>query len=196
MYTLYVTAITTFSLVQWLFIISPNTSPNMLHYCVTGCMCHKELHFYSLLMLHLILWMTMCLKWFMLKSCLFEKLQEAQNNCPEMHCYTQVFISLYLYNRGGERKVITGHRSITATFVGNTLGWHIYYSCVTCVNISPDVIISHYKGFAQRLRCVEPDSRIFLHCSGELSGDRCRAGVQCTGNGGEQCLIWTGRPHT
>lgn len=59
----------------------------------------------------------------------------------------------------------------------------------TIVSISPDVIISHDEGFTEGLRRVEPHSGVFLHGSGELSGDRSRAGVQGTGQGREQHFI-------
>lgn len=56
-------------------------------------------------------------------------------------------------------------------------------------NTLPDVIISHYEGFAERLCRVEPHSGIFLHCSGELSSDGRGAGVQSAGDGRKQRFI-------
>lgn len=61
--------------------------------------------------------------------------------------------------------------------------------CVKYESISPNIIISHYKGFAERLRSVEPDSWIFLHRSSELSSDGRRAGVQGAGDRREQRFV-------
>lgn len=66
----------------------------------------------------------------------------------------------------------------------------------TIVSNSPDVIVSHDKGFAERLRRVEPHSGVFLHGSGQLPGDRSGAGVQGAGQGREQQFIRGRRPDT
>lgn len=57
------------------------------------------------------------------------------------------------------------------------------------LSVLPYVVISHHKGFAEWLSGVEPDSGVFLHCSSELSGDGCGAGVQGTGDCREQRFV-------
>ena len=52
--------------------------------------------------------------------------------------------------------------------------------------VLPDVVIGHHEGLAERLRGVQPHSRVLLHCGRVLSGDGLGTGVKCTGNGGNE----------
>lgn len=50
---------------------------------------------------------------------------------PYVHCLAWVLASLRLYNKGGECKVGTTHRAMTATFMENIAGWNkveLYFS--------------------------------------------------------------------
>lgn len=53
----------------------------------------------------------------------------------------------------------------------------------------PDVVICHHEGFAQWLRSVQPHTRVLLHSRRELACNGQGAGVQRTGDGGQQRLI-------